>query len=273
MNAMSSWRVVRGPEADRDAVVLAVNYQITGRPDAGFDDLVPLLNAGYQVWETVPPPPGTETEMSGKDYISRWVSDIYESGRRVRYILGNCAGSAYAPALAAKVVEHQDAEPQIILFDPELPSSLTLYWQYHSVIAASAALLRPEEIETAHAAGQAAMAEHAEMGSYAAELVRLFRLTGGAAFDRIGLDAVRKEGLVGLFASYLSYLVGASDVIVDDGWRKAVAISSNTPHSGLNRVPEAERSQWVGREVRVDVDHENLLRSAEVARAISEMLA
>ena len=273
MNAMRSWRVVNGLEQGPDTLALAVNYQITGRPDAGFDDLAPQLAAGYQVWETVPPPVGTEKDLSGADYVARWVDGIRESDRPVRCVLGNCAGSAYAPALVAGIVEYQDVEPEIILFDPELPSSLTLYWQYHSVIAASAALLRPEEIEKAHTAGQEAMAEHTDMGSYAAELVSLFRQTGGAAFDRIGLDAVRQEGLVGLFASYLSYLVAASDVVVDDGWRKAVAISSTTPHSGLNRVPEAERSQWVGREIRVDVDHENLLRSAEVARAVSELLA
>jgi hypothetical protein len=128
-------------------------------------------------------------------------------------------------------------------------------------------------VERAQQAGQAAMVEVGAMSSLAARLVDLFRQTGGLAFDRLGLNESRKQEMVGLFSSYLSYLVAAGDVGRTADWAKATAVSSSTPTSGLNRIPDEERSRRVGHEMRFDVEHTELLRSPVVAQAVSKLLA
>jgi hypothetical protein len=119
--------------------------------------------------------------MTGSDYVERWAGDAVLGGTGVRAILGNCAGSAYVPALAERIAARQGERPKEIIFDPESPTPLTLYWQFHGLIDESQALLKPAEVSTAQQAGQRAMNAIPDMGRLAAELVGLFRETGGLA--------------------------------------------------------------------------------------------
>jgi hypothetical protein len=266
MAEVDSWRQLTSTGNRRSEVVLAVNYAVPGRPEAGIADLAANLTVDYPVWETVPPPIGQERGMSGADYISRWVDGVRSNGWIVRGILGNCAGSAYVSAMANDIEARQGRRPKVVIFDPELPTELTMYWQFRLVIAGMSGLLDQCTIDKANLAAERAMAEHTNLGLLSAELVGMFREIGGMAFDRLGLDACRQDEMVAVFASYLAYLVGANEAGSVTGWNLATAISSSTLLSGLNRVEEPERSQLVGQEIRFDVEHGDLLRSVDVAR-------
>ena len=61
----------------------------------------------------------------------------------------------------------------------------------------------------------------------------------------------------------MSYLVAASDVRTAEGWASATAIISARPIC---------EPVGVARRVRTDTDHADLLRSAGVARLVSELL-
>jgi len=273
MTETSSWRPLGRPAGSTQDVVLAVNYTVAGRPEASFADLKSNFATPIPLWETVPPPPGSEKGMTADEYVTRWTDDVRRSGRSVRAILGNCAGSAYLPALSSRISEWQEDSPVQVVFDPEPPSALMLYVQFHQILTSVGSLLSADELKNAQQSGQQLMHEIDDLAQLADALTDLFAQAGGTAFSRLGLNQKRSTEMVTLFSSYLAYLVTAGQVTTPDAWASAVAVSSSTPTSGLNRIPEHERVTRVAQEMRFDVDHEELLRSPLVARAVEGIIS
>lgn len=270
MGKHESWRVLT--EGDEGDLVLAVDYSVSGRPEAGFSELLPRLGTGYAVWETLPPPFGKEPSMSGGDYVEHWLGEVRASGRKVKGVLGYCVGSTYAAGLAAGIREWQSELPATVLFDPESPNEITLCWQFSKAMGNLSALLSPEEVTEAQEAGHEAQQRLGDLQELRDELIEIFRRVGGGAFARIGLDAAGREEFTATFASFMHYLSSAADIDAAAIWRESAAIGSVTPTNGLNLVPPADRASFVGKEFRFDLEHADLLRNDDVAKTVAELL-
>ncbi|MFG2353525.1 hypothetical protein [Streptomyces sp. NPDC048521] len=267
----NGWNVLSGD--GKTAPALASDFPATGRTVAGFGDLVRGLgDAAPALWETAPPRPGQEAGMTGEDYLRHWQAGAASAGP-VRAVLGFCVGSVFAAGLAAEIGRLQGEAPRLVLFDPERPDVDLLHRHYHELIGGLAPMLSPDEIDEARRAGQETRRAHTAMRPLAEDLCELFRKYGEPAFRRTGLDAERGAEVVATFASFLGYLVAASDLDPRPAWADAVAISSATPHSGLNPLPPQERSTLVAREIAFDLPHTELLRDTGVARTVSQLLA
>ncbi|MGV4988337.1 hypothetical protein ACWC0C_42770 [Streptomyces sp. NPDC001709] len=275
MPELKSWRVIHEGTGD---VVLAVDYDVTGRAEARFTDLAAQLTeiaAGPvpSIWESVQPPLGTERGMSGADYVKRWSAELAEHRPTVRAVLGYCAGGTFAAGVADEVARLQGSAPKLILVDPETPNDQTLRYHFHKVTGGLAAGLAADSVAEAQEAGRVITESGRPLGEMATELTDLFQRLVPVAFEAAGLDDFLAEELIETYASFLTYLVAATGVDHRPAWRHATVITSRTPHSGLNPLPEDERASLVAEEIRLDVEHVDLLRTPAVARAVAGLLA
>ncbi|MFI0742240.1 hypothetical protein ACH4PU_29840 [Streptomyces sp. NPDC021100] len=267
MTTTDAWRTLKN---GTDGVVLAVDYPFTGRPEAGFSDLAPLLDTEYALWESVPP--GDGAGGAARDYLDHWYTAAAADGRPVRAVMGFCAGSVYAAALAERLAAERGEAPRIVLFDPEFPDAITVYWQFHKVIDGLAVVLRPDEVTAAQQAGRRVSEKTDDLRLLRERLLEVFREAAATAFDRAGLDAVRREEFTATVTAFMSYLVAAAGIDARDGWPAATAISSATPTNGLNLLPEERRAGRVAREIRFDLAHADLLRTAEVGKTVADLI-
>ncbi|MEU1313377.1 hypothetical protein ABZ419_31405 [Streptomyces cinnamoneus] len=274
MTTPGFWRVLA--DGNTDDIVLAVDFDATGRPEARFTDLVAAMGPGLTVWETVPQSMGAEIGLTGEGYVERWAEEVRASGRRVSAVMGFCVGSVYAAPLAERIGQWQGEAPRMVLFDPEQASPLSMYWQFLKVIELMSSVLTPAETAVARAAGQAAQqANHDNLPQLGTELLKQFKEIGDLAFDRLGLDAERRAEVSVTFGSFISYLSAAGQLDPFADWRKAVAISSASPTSGLNAARSAAPGgevDMVAEELRFTAEHTELLRDPEVARAVGDLL-
>jgi hypothetical protein len=270
----TAWKALNEGGTDASGVVLAVDFPFTGRPEAGFGDLVSKLDGGRSLWESVPPVNGAETGLTGAGYVDRWLAGVWANGWAVHAVLGYCAGSVYASSLAdGLAADNPGGRPKLVLFDPETPDATTVYWQFHKVIDGLGAVLRPGEVTEAQQEGQRISQETGDLALLGERLLSVFHRAGVVAFDRVGLDAARREEFTATVSAFMSYLVAAVTIDVGAGWSFATAISSRTSMNGLNLVPPEDRPGMVAREIRFDIEHADLLRDPDVVRACTELLA
>ncbi|MFF5256848.1 hypothetical protein ACFY4K_33050 [Streptomyces leeuwenhoekii] len=275
MTALDSWRVLTDDKSGD--IVLAVDFDATGRPEARFTDLVTAMGPGITVWETVPQSMGgADVGLTGEGYIGRWAEEVRASGRQVSAVMGFCVGSVYAAPLAERIGQWQREAPRMILFDPEQASPLSMYWQFLKVIELMSSVLSPAEAAEAREAGRLAQQENEnDLPRLGAELLKQFQESGGLAFDRLGLDAERRAEVSVTFGSFISYLSAAGQLDPFADWRKAIAISSASPTSGLNAARAAAPGgevDMVAQELRFGAQHTELLRDPEVARAVADLI-
>jgi hypothetical protein len=278
---MGSWRMHVAGTAD--AVVLAVDFPLTGRPEGGFADFAPLLGTqlGTEVgvWETLPPTVYDERRVSAEDYLGRWLDQLRRTRPRVPAVLSFCAGSAFVPALVEGVQGWQEQAPVVIAFDPETPAPLTLHMQYWRAIERFAPLLSKAELE---ASREAARELYLDTSMSIAQLrlavrAEMYRMSE-AGFERAGFEPRLRTELLAAFDSFACYLVAGAATMADERYRhfaveNVIAISSNTATNGLNLVPEEQRGSLAAKEIRFDIAHSELLRSPEVATAVAELLS
>jgi hypothetical protein len=257
-------------------LVLAVDFTATGRPDARFADLIELAGTGHTVWETMPQAIATDIGPSGDAYLDRWFDDVRASGRTVGAVLGFCAGAVYASALADRIAQWQEKTPQLLLFDPELANALGLYWQFHKSVELFAQIVGEEPVAKAQEAGREVLESTDDLGTLGTALVRMFREISEPAFDELELEPESRAEFTESFTSFVAYVVAASQVATPAGWTKAVAFSSASPFSGLNKLRSDENPDGaagaVARELRFDCDHMDLLRNEKAARALADLL-
>ncbi|NJP53816.1 hypothetical protein HCJ93_28055 [Streptomyces sp. SBST2-5] len=270
MTDPQTWRVLGN--ADAHELVLAVDFDATGRAEGRFTDLASGLGdlLPCSIWETIPQEAGTGA--GDADPVERWLEEVTADGRPVRAVFGFCVGGVYAGAIAQRLAARQEQAPALVLFDPEQSGPLTLYSQFYKVLDSMSALLSAEE--TAQAADEARRAheQHTTMAALGAELLDVYRRTAKPAFDRLELDTKRTEEITAVFASFVGYLIAAADIDPLPAWREAVAVTSSSPTSGLNGSRAAGQDIAVGRELRVDVPHVDLLRDPGVTRTVTELL-
>ena len=254
------WKTLSGDTGDD--LVVAMDFEAAGRAEACFADLVPLLDPARQVWIATQPDAGA----GAADRLRYWSDGLRASGRKVRAVLGFCAGGLYAAALAETVAQWQDALPDVVVFDPEPPTPDTLVKQFDNTVRSLASVLSETELEEVREAVRRVAAEHAdpaELNSLGDALAAVYRECSGPALEKIGLRADFREDLAATFESLMGYLAAAADVPLSDGWASVTAIVSATP---------IWEPAGVLRAIRTDVAHADLLRSPEIARIVSDEL-
>jgi hypothetical protein len=265
-----TWRTLTASEHPQ-GLVLAVDFDVTGRVEARFSDLVPKLGIEDAVWETVPPPVRAERAWTGGEYVDHWAQAVEQAGLPVRALLGFCAGSVYAAALAARISQVQ-APPLLLLFDPELSVPQTLLWQFFKIVGFMSGTIPAAEATALREAGQRAYDECAQVGELQAALSRLLRERGEVAFAQAGLDRRLRGELLDIIDSCLCYLAAASQLDPLDQWKSAVVIGSSSPMSGLRGMRRAGTDVTVAREIDVAADHGTMLAAPEVADAVRALL-
>lgn len=251
-----SWRVL-GASGTAE-IVLAADFPMSGRPEAGFADLATGLGPGIQLWETVPPLDGTGRPSA---YVDRWLAEVRAAGFAVTAVLGFCAGGVYAAALADGVARWQD-RPTLVLFDPEKPTTTALYWQFHRVVDRFAGVLSAQERTLAQRAAQVASVEQPGFTAFAAVIAGQFQELTEVAFPRAGLEPARANELRSAFLSFVDYLVVADGLDPDEGWASAITISS----------ADADDTVTAAENLRFAAPHLGLLRDPEVADAVAGLL-
>ncbi|WP_329224135.1 hypothetical protein [Streptomyces canus] len=265
------WKTLVKDEKSQ-GIVLAVDFDTTGRPEARFADLVANLGPGFEVWESVPPAAGSDYERTGADYVEHWMRRLEAERPPVRALMGFCGGAIYAAALAKRVGELQGTQPPLVLFDPELSTAQTLFWQYHKVIGFLTDVLSTDQITQAREMGQQAYDKITEAVPLKNELMRLMWEFGEPALIAAGLDQTRRAELFGVFDSFLCYLAAASEINPLQEWRSAVAYSSNSPLSGLNAMRTAGVDIVVAQEIPVSTDHGIMLADKDLAARVTDLL-
>jgi hypothetical protein len=266
-----AWRILTTGDDDQ-GIVLAVDFDVTGRVEARFSDLAKNLDTGYAIWETVPPPVRTDQTWTGSDYVNHWARQAGQPGLQVRALLGFCAGSVYAAALAGRISQAQGARPLLLLFDPELSVPQTLLWQFLKIVGFMSGTIPADEAAALREAGQRAFETSPTVGGLQAALVRLLRERGESAFERAGLDQRLRGELLDIIDSCLCYLAAASEIDPLSQWRSAVAIGSSSPMSGLRGMRLAGTEVSVAREINVTADHATMLADPQVAAAVCDLL-
>ncbi|MET9659138.1 hypothetical protein [Streptomyces sp. NPDC006510] len=256
--------------------MLAADFPVTGRNEGGFADLAPGLKLDCALWQTVAPVRDPQTDALDDTYLEPWLSEVAASGRNVRAVLGYCAGSVFAGALAERIGARQAAFPRVVLFDPELVDVPTVHLQFGRVIGNMTTVLTTEEIaELSGAAEKLAAQSGIAPGDFAAGLYAAFRPIGTAALRRAGLDEDYAGELVQLVGSFMSYLATAACLDPRPGWQGATVVTSASESSGLNRMrttPGVAPIE-VADERRFEVEHRDLLRTPAIAETVAGVLA
>lgn len=266
-----AWRTLTDGD-NSQGIVLAIDFDVTGRSEARFSDLAANLKTDYEVRETVHPAPRARFARTGAGYVDHWARQIEAERSQVRALLGFCAGSVYAAALAERISGWQDAEPLLLLFDPEITVAQTLLWQFHKIAGFMSSLIPAADVAGMREAGQQKYAENPQLSVLKVALIRLMREIGDPALARAGLDQPRREELLDIIDSCMFYLAAASEIDPLDRWRSAIAFSSSTPLSGLRGMRLSGRQISVAREISVNADHGTLLADTDVAVTVSDLL-
>ncbi|WP_326594545.1 hypothetical protein [Streptomyces sp. NBC_01803] len=178
MPSPTLWNVVLDARDD-SGIVLAADFPVTGRNEGGFTDLAPGLNLDCALWQTVAPRRTPETDALDATYLDSWLREIEASGRTVRAVLGHCAGSVFAGALAEEIAARQQSAPQVVVFDPELVDVPTVHLQFGRVVGNMTTVLTAEETgELSGAAERLARTPGVTPAAFAAGLYAAFRPVG-----------------------------------------------------------------------------------------------
>lgn len=243
-------------------IVLTIDFEAVGRPEACFSDLAAMLGPSREVWAATELPSGTDAAARASAYLQHWTRDLRDGGREVSAVLGFCAGGVFAAALADEIAQWQAEPPAAILLDPEVPTSATLVKQLENATRG----LEQAGSETGLAKARetaARLGSTEDLPSLGRKLTFLYHELSEPVFAQIGLDA-EEPGRPGAVVRITDVLSGRSRrVAPGKAWETATAVVSATPIW----EPTGMASQ-----IRVDADHAGLLRSRAVARLISEML-
>lgn len=262
MALSSAWRVLSTGSSDE--VVLACDYSTTARPEAQFSDFVTHLEPALTVWETTMPKPGTQTDWHADDYLDWWVEPLRASGTRVSAVLGFCAGSVFAAAVAHRVSQLQSQEVPLVILEPELPTSMALYDHYHRAIEMFAAVLDRSDVDGMLLAGQELLARNGDLQVFGPALSELYVRVAGDAMAKIGLDAARRAELSAIFALFISWVVAAGPIDPRQEWARAICVSGKG---------DIDQGMETGLRITVDVDHDRMLADPEVVRTVVDALA
>jgi hypothetical protein len=255
------WRELTAGNGAR-AVVLAIDFPATARPESGFGDLAARLVPHRAVWEATLPPPAAEADL-----LTWWKEGLGAQPRPVAAVLGYCIGAVFATALARDYAGRQLVPPATIVFDPEPATARGLADSFASAIGQMAAMMSPDELDARALAARQAEAVAPGLPELGAFLVEEYREVARIAFGRAGVEAALAAQLttelVGKFAAYAAYCGAAAEAAAVPDWSAATVIRSADPVQWP--TPGAD-------ERRFGVPHSGLLASDDVAGEVSALL-
>jgi hypothetical protein len=269
----SNWSVVSNAESNR--LILAVDFPAAGRNEAGFDDLTSRMGTawpGFGVRQTVPPPVRLTERPAGDSYTEHWIQGVEWEKYEVVAVLGYCVGSVYAAEVAKRLTEWQ-AEPEVVLFDPQLTDSQLLVAEMHKMIGMAGPIFSAQEAGEARERATGIIETHAGgLFETAVEIVSLYREMATIAFRRIGLNDARRDEVVQLFESYMTWLAAAAQVDPSEVWKRATAITSSDYAIMENRgdTTVLNATKVIGRRFPLEIGHADLMRSDEAVRILRE---
>jgi len=273
VNHSGGWKTLA--EGNGGDVVLAVDFDGTGRPEARFADLVAnLTGAGYSVWESVQPDLAV-AERGSDAILSHWMERLVNDGPEITAILAYCAGSVYAAALAQELAAARGLPVPLVLFDPETVDPDGMLFEFNQAIGFMAGIVPEEEVDSWKETATRVRARHEHLRPLCEELLGLVREVGVPALDRAGLSQELRDELIGMLCSFMHYLTATAEIDPWNQWSTAVVFTSISPLSGLNAM-RAGRTNGppieVRQEIAVDVDNMRILSDPAVARAVGELL-
>jgi hypothetical protein len=273
MSQEDAWKVLSAES--RPETILAMDFDVTGRPQAGFGELTANLTTGYSVWLSLPPDADTGKDLDETAYLDRWLAGPRSSGTPIRAVFGYCVGAVYAAAVAEQVASWQSTPPMLVLFDPEPAVKLSLYSQFRNVLSLLTTIVPAERMEEAYEAGRLAHETTGDMDTMAKSLITIFDDLSTEVLGHAGLDEISRRELTGTFLAFMTYLTTAGRLDPFPAWRSATALSSASPANGLNAIRSystGEPGPLVAAEIRFTADHIGLLRSPDVAAAVTKLL-
>lgn len=256
------WIPISDGPAERP-IVLTVDFDATGRKDTTFRDLVKSFPAPLTVWLGAQPPESHRADLSPEEYLAWWAGDSLGASVRVGAVLGYCAGSVFASALADRIEERQGSRPRVVLFNPGKPDAHTLGRDLRSTIESMSLLDAEERADFLRRADKHIDAPSATFDEVSDALFDLFGEASRIVFQRADIDADVGEELIGVFRSYVSYLRAARRVEYRGRWAESCA------HVSEEHAP---KTPFTERETRWATGREYLLGNAGVARATFRLI-
>ncbi|MER6401090.1 MULTISPECIES: hypothetical protein [unclassified Kitasatospora] len=268
----NAWSVITAPTSK--SLVLGIDFPAAGRREAGFEDLARKMGpawAGHGFLQTTPPPVRLADRPAGDYYTEHWLNAGEWEKYEVVAVLGYCVGGVYAGEIADRLAQRQGTAPKVILFDPQVTDLQLLESEIHKMIALAGPVFTAEEAE--HARERAAeIVGTPSIGllDAAVEIVGLYREMASIAFRRIGLADARRDEVVLLFESYMTWLSAASQIDPSRAWGEALAVTSSD-YAELERTGAAtvvNASKVLGRRLSLEIGHVDLLRDDSTVRLL-----
>jgi hypothetical protein len=222
--------------------------------------------------QTVPPAVSPEEPITGDAYVQRWIQEAMRGQWQVAAVLGFCVGSVYAGPIAESIAEWQQPAPKLILLDPVPSDTGLLALEMYKIIHRLAPLMSPDEVENANSkTAELVAAKPADVVGAATDLVGFYREFSSPVFGRLGLDAVRGNEMIRLFASYMSWVSCAAQIDPSQAWKSSTAImSAEYVRLASGTAPDGGGMDVIGNKIVFEVAHGNLLRSEATVQAILE---
>ena len=269
-----SWSVISAPTSN--LIILGVDFPAAGRREAGFPELVAGMGAAWSEYgflQTVPPTVGLSERPTGDSYTEHWMQDGDWEQYEVVAVFGYCVGSVYAAEIARHLALTQSTEPKVVLFDPQLTDVRLLANEMHKMIAIAGPVFSEEEAEQGRRRATAIVeGPSAVLVEVAVDIVDLYRALATIAFQRIGLSGNRRDEVVRLFESYMTWLSAAAQVDPLDVWQRSIGITSDDfaaqEESGDPMVVDA--AKVLGQRFPLRLGHADLMRDEAAVRVLVE---
>ncbi|WP_433621092.1 hypothetical protein [Nocardia sp. CA-120079] len=240
-------------------LVVAVDFDLSSRGEAGFRELAAQLPEPVTVWLTAQPPASVADTASGAAYTAWWWDRLAGAGAEIDAVLGYCAGSVFASALADEVARQQGPRPATVLFNPGRPTKDSVFRDMSTTLTALSPLSAAERDDLIGEANSLLREWPRDIPDILDRLLALYRDAAHDAFERVGIAPDVGAELIDVFASYTAYLRAASTMAPQPQWSSATAVLSveddGEPGFTAHRIPTA-----IGRR--------DLLRTPEVARLV-----
>lgn len=247
--------------------VLAIDFDGSGRQEATFRDLARLLPAHLSVWHALAPPDAYQTARPGpgqlaERYLAWWGGCLPCEHAAVAAVLGYCAGSVYASALADRIEATGCPRPTVVLFNPGPPSVDTVHRDVSGIVASITILAQTERSELLGRISAARDRYGADFDRVSNELAAIYLRACDQAISALGIDPDIGDELTGLFKSYLLYLSAARQIPYQSGWKSGSSLCSSDHTS----------TSFTNHELVFDLRRSELLRSRIVAAAAADIL-
>lgn len=267
-----SWSVISVPTSN--SLILGVDFPAAGRREAGFADLAAKMGSawsGHGFMQTTLPSVRVTERPAGDFYTEHWMRGVDWDKYEVVAVLGYCLGGVYAAEIAERVAQRQGTEPQVVLFDGQVTDIQLLAAEINKMVALAGPVFSDEEAEQARkrAAGIVGTPSISLVDA-AIEVVELYRETASTAFRRIGLSDSRRDEVVQLFETYMSWLSAAVDIDPSQTWKRSLALTS-TDYATLEEngaVTAVNATKMLGRRISLDTSHADLLRDDSTVRTL-----